>query len=235
MNLFFQKLLIFFFPNRCYACGEVISAKKQFCKECESEIEKISEPICIYCGIEQSLCKCSKRKNDYDGIIAPFYYSKAIKKAIHNLKFNNRIEISKYFAEKMTKIFSNNYSNLNFDCICFIPFSEKDTKTRRYNQSELLANEISYKLNIPVFYELEKLYEIPKQHSLKAIERSGNVFGVFKVKNPEKINNKNILLIDDIKTTGSTLSECSKMLKLSGAKSIYCLTAAITKIKSIKS
>lgn len=231
MKSLLQKLLIFFFPNRCFACREVITSDNHFCERCKSKIEKIEKPTCIYCGCEFSNCKCNKNKAEYNRVIAPFYYSHSIKKALHNFKFNGRIEIAKYFAEKMTEVFSTNYSDLDFDCICFVPFSEKDTKTRPYNQSELLAKEISNNLNIPIYYELEKLYETPKQHTLKALERSGNVFGVFKIKNPKNIYGKRILLIDDIKTTGATLSECAKMLRLSGAEDIYCLTAAIAKNK----
>lgn len=231
MKSLWQKFLFFFFPNRCYACGNIISTEKQFCEECENETEKISTPVCLYCGTENSYCKCGKKRNEFDGIVAPFYYSKSIKKALYNFKFNSKAEISQYFAEEMIKALYDNYMSLKFDGICFVPFSEKDKKIRKYNQSELLAKAISDKLNIPIFYELEKLYETPKQHTLKAIERSGNVFGVFKVKNPEIITGKSILLIDDIKTTGATLSECAKMLRLSGAECIYCLTAAVAKIK----
>ena len=85
---------------------------------------------------------------------------------------------------------------------------------------------------MPCYTLLEKLYETESQHTLSARARTGNVFGVFEACNLENVQGKTVLLVDDIKTTGATLSECAKMLKLGGAEAVYTVTFAVTRRKA---
>lgn len=108
-----------------------------------------------------------------------------------------------------------------------LPAREKE---RGYNQSALLARELSALLGVPAdCHALCKSIDTPAQHALKGAERRGNVFGVFEVPAPESVEGKTILLCDDIKTTGATLDECAKTLKLAGAKEVYCVCIAVTR------
>ena len=100
----------------------------------------------------------------------------------------------------------------------------------------MLANELSKRLNLPVRNYLVKLYDTKQQHTLKESLRSGNVLGIFDVDEKEySPEGKTVLLCDDVKTTGATLNECAKMLKLHGAKDVKCVTATITKKQVDKS
>ncbi len=119
----------------------------------------------------------------------------------------------------------------NFDIITFIPQTKKEATKRGYNQGELLATEVGKLLAIPTEPLLVKLYETERQHSLPFLSRSGNVFGTFDVCNKALVKDKKILLIDDIKTSGSTLNECSKMLRLYEAQSVHCAVIAVSEKK----
>ena len=123
-----------------------------------------------------------------------------------------------------------NLPGVAFDQITCVPMRTAKEKERGYNQSALLAQELSKLLEIPVHcHLLRKCADTPAQHELKGAERRGNVFGVFEVAKPELTQGKTILLCDDVKTTGATLDECAKMLKLAGAQEVYCACIAVTR------
>ena len=114
-----------------------------------------------------------------------------------------------------------------YDIIIPVPISKQRNKNRGYNQSLLLAKEISKELNIECIDKcLIKIKNILPQSSLKKEERIRNVKNVYSIKNTQNISGKKILLIDDIYTTGSTVIECSRILAENGAKDIGILTIA---------
>lgn len=113
------------------------------------------------------------------------------------------------------------------DIIIPVPISKKRNKQRGYNQSLLIARELSKKTNIELLNNcLYKTKNVIEQSKLSKEERIKNIQGVYKLKRPEKLINKRILLVDDIFTTGSTAKECCKTLKLIDTKEIYVLTIA---------
>ena len=227
------KLLISaILPQRCLWCGRLVSADKTACDSCAVNLPEISGEICEKCGREKKVCNCRGKENYFDGIVAPFYYSGAVKKGIHRFKFRNRKLSAGQFGAEMCKAIKKRYGDIKFDIVLPVPMTEKAVKARTYNQSELLAKEISNKLDIRYSNDiLYKLYETKKQHLLNYYLRKGNLTGVFDVRNSDEIKNKTVLLVDDISTTGETLNECSKMLWLNGASAVYCVTLALTPSK----
>lgn len=218
------------FPKRCKYCGDVIVPESEICDECSENLPHINVPVCSLCGHSNADCKCKKHKNEYKSVVAPFYYDGGAKKAIHRFKFDGRKYIADTLAYDMAETVIREYAETEFNMIAFVPFSSEQRKRREFNQSELLAENLSDILNIPYKDLLIKLYDTKPQHTLKQKERKGNVFGIYDVKDEIRLDGKVILLVDDIKTTGATLSECAKMLKLSGAKAVYCVCAAVTKM-----
>ena len=115
-----------------------------------------------------------------------------------------------------------------YDIILYVPMFKKHKLIRGYNQSELIARKISDTLGITLEKNnLAKVINTKKQSTLTKSEREKNVKNAFKLKNPEKIKDKKIILFDDIYTTGSTVNECSKILKKAGAAEIVILTIAV--------
>lgn len=189
---------------------------------------------CIICDTEGfigicSNCKSSiKRVDNQEEIISYGHYGGTLKKLILNLKYHNSFICGKVLAEMLCELILE--KDLKLDYICYVPISKVSLKRRGFNQCEIIANNISEILNIPVLNCLVKIRETKEQKRLSKDERKENVLGAFKVKNKKKIFKKNILLIDDVYTTGSTINECKKNIEKCNINKIYLLTIAKSNI-----
>lgn len=115
----------------------------------------------------------------------------------------------------------------SYDTIIPVPISKKRQKERGYNQSLLIAKELSKKLEIKCANNcLIKTRNVIEQSKLKKEDRIKNIQGIYKLNNKEKLKNKNVIILDDIYTTGSTVNECSKILRQAHPKKICVLTLA---------
>lgn len=235
MNILKSALYTFsksLFPKRCELCGEVIELSERLCSQCKNP-PVIKAPICEYCGVEKSECRCKKHKNEYKQIVAPYYYKDSMVTAIHRFKNNDMPFLVNRLGSDMYHCISENYSDIIFDAVTYVPLRDFHERVRGFNQSELLAENIAEKMNLPVFPMLKKIRYTGVQHKKSAKERIADTFGSYDVSDEykNKLDGMNILLIDDVKTTGTTLNECAKMLKIYGAKRVYCAAAAITNHK----
>jgi ComF family protein len=224
------------FTNRCKLCGEVIDRHSVLCENCRNGGFYIGDEICPLCGFSATDCICRGKKNSYSSVCAPYYYEDGAKAAVLRMKYKLREETADYLAERMAECVRKHYADIEFDEIAFVPQTKKQKRTRGLNQSEMLAAATGRRLSLPVRSYLVKLSDNKPQHTLKESLRSGNVLGVFDLNDNEcSPEGKTVLLCDDVKTTGATLNECAKMLKLYGAKDVRCVTAAITKKQVDKS
>lgn len=216
------------FGNHCKYCNELIKFGEILCGECKSDLPKISGEKCKFCGAGKDRCGCKKAKMRYDGICAPFYYEKTIETAIRKYKFSDKMYISKVLAEDLAETVKSDFADISFDFIDFIPFSDNQSKKRKYNPAGEIAKELSEILGIPICNVLTKPFETGTQHSSGAVYRQGNVAGAYDITENADVKGKTVLLVDDIKTTGSTLNECARVLKIAGAEKVYCAVAALT-------
>ena len=164
----------------------------------------------------------------FDGVTAPFYYEDGIETGILRLKLGGKPFLANHFAKDMAEFVCKDFKSVRFDYITFVPLTPFQKQNRAYNQSEVLANELGKRLNLPVKTVLEKLFENDTQHRASQNRRIGNVLGVYDVVENADVKDKIILLVDDIKTTGATLNECAKILKIRGAHKVYGVTVAMT-------
>ncbi len=229
MKSLFSAVTALVFPKKCIFCGSLIfENKKNTCERCAKALPYIRGKICVNCGCEKKKCSCRGSVLYYDRIAAPFYYENEVKTCIHKIKFLSHEKYAENLAEYMYDAMAEQFKGERFDFIAYVPMHETDLKLRGYNQSEIIANRISDITGIPVKRDLiKKIYKTDKQFRQSATRRSGNVMGVFEV--DEDIGDCSVLLIDDIKTSGSTFSECGKMLYLNGAENVCCLCAAVVK------
>lgn len=218
----------FLYPQRCRFCNNVIDIRREMCHTCENTLQRIDGDICKLCGMSVIHCDCGHKKHFYKYVCAPFYYKGAASRAIWNLKFNNKIRFSKSLAEDMAECFKTHYEGYDFDVCTFVPSAKEDLQNRGYNQAELLAKDFCEITGLKCHDLLVKNFSTQTQHSLSGVERSGNLVGAIDLKDDVDLTDMRVLLIDDIKTTGSTLNECAKMLLIGGAAEVFCLTAAIT-------
>ena len=204
-----------FFPARCPYCNEVIFRNEDSCDDCKSKLE-----------YENIITTLYKSRN-----VSPFKYSGINKDAVLSFKFNNNPNYSEQFAISMRKAICDEYSDYlstenHFDIITCVPCTKKRYYERGYNQSQLLAKELSEHFNINFQPVLIKIKDTEAQHTLPKDKRKSNVQNVFNINKEYKIADRTILLIDDILTTGSTMNECVNTLYSNGAKIVLCATYA---------
>ena len=212
------------FPNRCAFCGEFIAWNKLACDKCVGELEEVD--FCPKCGKHH--CECEKRSFSYDGCTIAYPYSGIVRKGVLALKYHNGFNTAKYLAP----ILSERLKTFGFlneaDLITAVPMTNQRRRVTGYNQSEYIAKCISKQIGLSCSFNLlGKRHTAPIQHELSAEERVKAAKGAyFTLDDHADINGKIIILCDDIITTGSTLSECAKVLKSAGAKKVYCAVAA---------
>lgn len=216
-----------FFPNTCASCGEVTEQGEPLCDFCREMLVRC-DPIkrCIRCGKDKKSCECKYRIFRFDGCIAPFINKQPAKTALYSFKFRRRLSNADYFAEQMALCVKNEYRDISFDAVTFVPMHRLRFLKRGFNQSRVLAEKTADILCLPVEDTLICLKSGKRQHDLFGKDRLQNVKGRYSAKLSAK--GKTLLLVDDIRTTGATLDECAKQLFLAGADSVYCVTALIS-------
>lgn len=200
----------------------------------ESLLELIypGENYCIICKAEDchkiclSCLKSIKKINIIDSDISSYgYYGGVLKQLILNLKYKKDFSAGDILSDLLSDYIKDNIEYDNY-VLSYIPLSKKSMKKRGFNQCEYIAKKVSEKLNIGVIEILIKYKDTSEQKTLNKHERSNNVKGAFKIKNGTNISSYNIILIDDVITTGSTMMEAYKILQENSAKSIKLLTLA---------
>ena len=213
-----EKILNLIYPQTCGICGKL--DPDSLCPKCEIELKKQSDTNIIKQGEEIE----GKYFNE---IMYIFKYEGQIRKLILDYKFNEKSYIYLTFVNfllKNRKIFEN---IKNYDTIIPVPISKKRLKTRGYNQSLLIARKIAEQSKLELVNNcLIKTKNIIEQSKLNKEERRQNIQGVYELKNKQLIENKKILLFDDIYTTGSTVNECSKILRQGNPNKIGILVLA---------
>lgn len=218
-----------FFPEKCRDCGEIIPISKDRCDCSLIDRTRLSDYCCEHCGSEKELCTCHLTSSPFlIHITAPFLYSGTTRKRLQDFKFNGKTDEAEFFGREMSRRFSRIYPNAKADYVTFVPSTEEKQKSRGYNQSELLANVIGKELETDVATLLFKTRETHDQHSLMQFDRLTNLNNAFSPNEKYDIREKTVILVDDIKTTGTTLKMCSNVLYACGAREVFCLCAATT-------
>jgi len=189
---------------------------------------------CEICSGElaDNICSiCSGRKLFIDKNIAVAEYSGVMKEVLHHYKFNKNRRLSGLIAELVYgKVIQ--YADL-FDLITCVPIDRKKKWDRGFNQCELIAKAIGKRLKKEYCPVLKEKHHNAAQRKLRYRERFLNVLGRYRIHKARRITGKNILIIDDIFTTGATINECARILKASGAGKVYSLTIARANIKRV--
>ncbi len=221
-------------PERCVFCGKVIPSLTVCCEECRREILLIKPPLCRYCGMAKADCDCHNHRHRFDRIVAPFYSDGVVYEGLLRLKrFDDPLGIE-YFADQIAAAVRREFENEIPHVVTAVPMHAKDEYERGYNQGELLAKEVAVRLNLPYQRLLTKCYRTKPQKTMAAWQRAGNVLGVYDVTDKAAVEYRTVLLIDDVFTTGATVDECAKMLKLYGAERVLCAAAALRKTEKQK-
>ncbi|WP_160678571.1 phosphoribosyltransferase family protein [Clostridium sp. C8-1-8] len=200
--------------DSCISCGETIE-EEHVCKNCLNNIS--------YINGEYYLDKDKKIR-----CFSAAYYSGTIKEIIIKLKYSANFES----AEFLSKILFDKISRENIcgDIITYVPTSKVSIKKRGYNQCRVLGKELANLSGIRLVDTLKRLKEVKEQKRLAVDERLANMDGVFQVVEPSEVVGKNVILIDDVLTTGATVMSCRDALIKCGANNVILLTVAKSNI-----
>ncbi len=214
------------YPHHCFLCGEVLLPRQRLCAACRERAPYVLPPVCELCGRGKERCRCEGRRHAYERCITPFYHTDRAKQGIATLKQEGYGVTVEGFAAEIAEVVRREYGGLPFTLVTSVPLHPKDRRRRGFDQSALLGQALAARLELPYLPVLAKVFTTRPQKELSALERSGNLLGVFEVTRPRLIEDKTVLLVDDVVTTGATLDECAKMLKIYGAVEVYAVTAA---------
>ena len=232
-NKFFSAIKNSMFPHYdCPFCGkETIDGK--LCKNCKSYL--IMPKYCAICGEHVSeidnLCnECKEQKRYFDASRSVAEYNSVVSKAVQDLKYNAKRYIAEDFAGLLADVFVK--TGWNVDYVCAVPSSPMRMKERGFNHSEDIAKSFCKLCNLQYVDLIKKVKETRHQTEISQEERYKNLDDAFKLNDDIDIKNKNILIVDDVFTTGSTLNACAKATRKGKPNKIFCLTIGKTLFES---
>jgi competence protein ComFC len=221
-----EKIIDFFFPRRCIGCGKLGGL---ICIDCTKKLPRLLAPFCQKCGKPESsgvFCPaCWGQKNEIDGIRSVFRFEGTIRRAIHELKYRRIKSIAEPLAALMAKYLLENEVPGNL--FVPVPLHSKRLRERGYNQSVLLAQKLGKLTARPVIEGVlfRQKDSLPQARTSTVEERRMNVDNAFRCRGVS-LRENNVVLIDDVCTSGATLESCARALKAAGTQSVWGFTLA---------
>jgi ComF family protein len=236
-------LIDWLYPPRCRACGGRIHGRDgaYFCADCWKSIQLVSHPLCNLCGRpypdasgdDHTCGVCIERPPRFAAARAWACYPREeqeahpLRQVVQKYKYGRKVSLGKPLGRLMARGCAEFLSGFRADLIVPVPLHVKRLRWRGFNQSYLLARQVSRVSGVPVDpFLLQRQRETAAQTQLPEDERRRNVRGVFALHPEKSVKGQTILLVDDVYTSGATVNECSRTLKSGGAKEVYVLTLA---------
>lgn len=228
-----NRILNFIYPPVCGACKALLKPQNSsgVCLHCALSITEMQAPFCLTCGwqvaISNSKCKDCQRENFfYDRAFACARYEGKIKKLIQRYKFGEKSALTDFLSTLMLKFYEKHLISNNYDCLVAVPLAASTWNKRGFNQSCLLSKKILSRYRIPDYSQFLKCTSKSPQSRLTKKQRALNIQNRFQCSDNSVFQDKSVLLLDDILTTGRTASECARILRLNGATSVHVLVLA---------
>ncbi len=214
------------FPQHCVGCGK---EGEFLCYSCRQSLPRITPPLCPRCGRPQPsgiLCpSCVSWSAKIDGIRSPFRFDGAMREAIHQLKYRNLRALAVSLAKLLHDYLITD--PMSAEVLVPVPLHQKRLRERGYNQSSLLARQLGKLADLPIVDDclIRQRHATPQARTATVEERQSNVTDAFACRD-HRLRDKQVLLIDDVSTSGATLDACAAALKASGATSVWGLVMA---------
>lgn len=233
MNLpvVFSRMLDFVLPPRCLKCLEVVQTAHSLCSRCWSDARFISAPYCACCGTpfeydvpDTAIClNCARKKPPFKQARCAFAYDDFSRQLVLSFKHGDHIDLAPAMGNWMARAGGDLWADC--DVIIPVPLHWRRQVSRRFNQSAVLAQEVSKRVDIPVRSDLLKRHRAtPSQGHLSRMARQNNLKGAFNM--DKNLQGERVVLIDDVFTTGATLLNCCEVLFKGGASQVSVLTFA---------
>lgn len=213
------------FPPRCGGCNKTGS---RWCSECQAKVPSLSEPLCESCGTpirKTGVCqRCQDDPPPYRALRSWAAFDSPVRPALHKLKYRRDMALGDALAVPIGRFVD--LLGWSFEVIVPVPLGEKRMKERGYNQVALIAKPLSLSLGCQYHHSaLKRRRDTKSQVGLTAVERRQNVYGAF-VADSRVVRGKSVLVMDDVATTGATLTSSAEALLQAGASQVYAITVA---------
>lgn len=209
-------LLDLLFPPKCPFCRRLLDGGDVLCPECQRDLPWTEG------------ARGGKTVEFLDDCVGPLWYEGDVRRSHHRYKFSGKRAYAGTYGLLMSQCAADRLDG-KFDVVCWAPLSRRRLRRRGYDQSELLAREAAARLGLPVEPLLDKIRDTPAQSGqTDAAARRANVLGAYRLKPGGQVSGRNVLLVDDVVTTGATLSECGRVLRTAGAAGVSALVLAVT-------
>ncbi len=226
-----KTLLDILYPRRCPVCDGILPFGGDLvCPECEKRILPVREPRCRKCGKmlrdeTAEYCRdCRKIRHSFDRGFSAFLYNDTMQGSIFRFKYKGRREYADYYSREIADKLGRDLSSFRADALVPIPLYKKKQRDRGFNQAEVLARAIGDRVGIPVYpHLLTRVRATRPQKTLSLAERRKNLKRAFKI-SQNVVELTNVILVDDIYTSGCTMDEAADVLKEAGVKGVYALT-----------
>ena len=231
----FQAAVSLLYPATCTICGKHVRAGEYLCNGCEEKIIRIVPPFCETCSepFQGSInaafncANCAHRTIHFDAAVAAYRGRGIVRDVIHEFKYNRQMHLRHLVARWLRAALDDErLHDYEFNVIVPVPLHPARQRERGFNQASLLAELLSAHTSIPCRPLLERIRYTTTQTALDRSERMENLHNAFRLRKNADVRGLRVLLIDDVLTTGSTLSECARVLKHAGAISVRAATAA---------
>ncbi len=228
------------YPDRCPLCGKVMYTGSGIstCMECTGKAEYVKAPFCMKCGKpvrqDTELClDCQGKETSFECGRAVFVYNRCMQQSVAQFKYGGRTGYAGFYASKAAELYGSWIESISPDAFIPVPIHGKRRLKRGFNQSGIIAGLLGELMGIQVIHNMVvRTKDTVPQKNLSDKERKLNLSGAFEVvKESRELyqNIKCVIIIDDIYTTGSTIEECSFVLKRANIKEVYFLCTCIGK------
>jgi competence protein ComFC len=222
------------YPPVCSICTATIAHGEYLCTECDAKVPRIVPPFCAKCSepfegaitSEFTCANCEHRVLHFDAAVAAYRSRGIVRRVILDFKYGRQLHLRHLVAGWLFAALDDDRLRRRFDIIVPVPLHSARERERGFNQAALLADLLSARMSVKNRLMLERIRYTTTQTAFDRAERMENLHGAFRLRKNMDVRGLRVLLIDDVLTTGSTLSECARVLKKAGANFVHAATAA---------
>ncbi|MEY2555356.1 MAG: hypothetical protein QOF93_500 [Verrucomicrobiota bacterium] len=231
----FRGIASLLYPPSCTICSASVDLGEYICQECEAKVSRIVPPFCEKCSepfdgaitTTFACANCVHRVLHFDAAVSAYRSRGIVRHVILNFKYGRQIHLRHLVARWLvTALDDERLRERSFDAIVPVPLHPAKQRERGFNQAALLAEWLGTHMALPLRPVLQRVRFTTTQTAFDRAERMQNLRNAFRLRKNGDVRKLRVLLIDDVLTTGSTLSECARVLKEAGAQSVYAATAA---------
>jgi ComF family protein len=224
-----------FYPAACVMCAANVERSEYLCADCQRRAPRIVAPFCAKCSepfpgaITQTFrcANCEHRVLHFECAVAAYRSRGLVRKLVHEFKYSKQRHLRYPVADWLGETLHDpRLRGRHFDVLVPVPLHPARERERGFNQAMLLAELLAASTTVPLRAVLERTRYTTTQTAYDRAERMENLHGAFRLRKNKDVRDLRVLLIDDVLTTGSTLSECARVLRAAGAVSVHAATAA---------